>query len=42
MLARLGYCNPRLLKPIQHRSAERQRDLNLIRARDAWCERGPC
>ena len=34
MLARLGYCNPRLLKPIQHRSAERQRDLNLIRARD--------
>src|SRR6202521_5408734 len=27
MLARLGYCNPRLLKPIQHRSAERQRDL---------------
>ena len=34
MLARLGYCNPRLLKPIQHRSAERQRGLNLIRARD--------
>ena len=34
MLARLGYCNPRLLKPIRHRSAERQRDLNLIRARD--------
>lgn len=34
MLARLGYCNPRLLKPSQHRSAERQRDLNLIRARD--------
>jgi transposase len=34
MLARLGYCNPRLLAPIQHRSVERQRDLNLIRARD--------
>ena len=34
MPARLGYCNPRLLKPIQHRSAERQRDLNLIRTRD--------
>src|SRR5258708_4741851 len=34
MLARLGYCNPRLLKPIQHRSPEPQRELNLIRARD--------
>lgn len=34
MLARLGYCHPKLLSPIQHRSAERQRDLNLIRARD--------
>jgi len=34
MLARLGYCNPRLVAPIQHRSLERQRDLNLIRARD--------
>jgi transposase len=34
MLARLGYCNPRLVAPIQHRSVERQRDLNLIRARD--------
>src|SRR5437763_443091 len=30
----LGYCNPRLLSPIQHRSLERQRDLNLLRARD--------
>jgi transposase len=34
MLARLGYCNPRLLRPIRHRSVERQRDLNLLRARD--------
>jgi transposase len=35
MLAQLGYSNPRLLAPIQHRSVERQRDLNLLRARDA-------
>jgi transposase len=34
MLARLGYCNPRLLRPVRHRSVERQRDLNLLRARD--------
>lgn len=34
MLARLAYSDPRLLSPIQHRSVERQRDLNLIRARD--------
>ncbi len=34
MLAQLGYSNPRLLAPIQHRSVERQRDLNLLRARD--------
>jgi transposase len=34
MLAQLGYSNPRLLSPIQHRSVERQRDLNLLRARD--------
>ncbi len=34
MLARLGYSDPRLLSPVQHRSVERQRDLNLIRARD--------
>jgi transposase len=34
MLAQLGYSNPRLLHPIQHRSVERQRDLNLLRARD--------
>ena len=36
MLARLGSCNPRLVAPIQHRSVERQRDLNLIRARDTF------
>jgi transposase len=34
MLARLGYCNPQLLSPIQHRSVPRQRDLQLLRARD--------
>ncbi len=34
MLARLAYSDPHLLSPIQHRSVERQRDLNLIRARD--------
>ncbi len=34
MLAQLGYSNPRLLAPVQHRSVERQRDLNLLRARD--------
>jgi len=34
MLARLGYCNPKLLSPIQHRSAERQHDLHRLRARD--------
>ena len=34
MLARLGYCNPKLLQPIRHRSRERQCDLNLLRARD--------
>jgi transposase len=34
MLARLGYCNPKLLLPVRHRSVERQRDLNLLRARD--------
>jgi len=33
-LAYLGYCQPRLLSPIQHRSVERQQDLNLLRARD--------
>lgn len=33
-LAHLGYCDPFLLSPIQHRSVERQQDLNLIRARD--------
>lgn len=34
MLARLAYSDPQLLSPIQHRSAERQQDLNLIHARD--------
>jgi transposase len=33
-LAELAYGDVRLLKPIQHRSVERQRDLNLIRVRD--------
>lgn len=35
MLAQLAYSNPRLLSPIRHRSVERQRDLNLLNARDA-------
>jgi transposase len=35
MLARLAYSDPHLLWPIQHRSIERQRDLNLIHMRDA-------
>lgn len=34
MLARLAYSDPQLLSPIQHRRVERQRDLNLIHARD--------
>lgn len=34
MLARLAQSDPRLLSPLQHRSVERQRDLNLIRSRD--------
>jgi len=32
-LARFAYCDPRLLSPIQHRSAGRQQDLNLLQAR---------
>jgi len=32
-LARLAHSDPRLLKPIQHRSPARQQDLNLLRAR---------
>ena len=32
-LARLAACDPRLLSPLQHRSQERQQDLNLIQAR---------
>ena len=35
MLAQLAYSNPKLLSPLRHRSPERQRDLNLIRTRDA-------
>lgn len=34
MLSLLAYSDPRLLSPIQHRSVERQRDLNLIHVRD--------
>lgn len=34
MLARLALSDPRLLAPLEHRSVERQRDLNLIRSRD--------
>ncbi len=33
-LARFAYSDPWLLKPIQHRSAERQKDLNLMQVRD--------
>lgn len=33
-LARFAAYHPRLLSPIQHRSPERQRDLNLLQARD--------
>jgi len=33
-LARFAAYDPRLLSPIQHRSPERQRDLNLLQARD--------
>jgi len=32
-LARLAHSDPKLLSPVRHRSPERQRDLNLIRAR---------
>lgn len=32
-LARLAHCDTKLLSPVRHRSAERQRDLNLIRTR---------
>ena len=35
MLARLGRFDVKLLKPIQHRSAQAQADLSVIRARDA-------
>jgi len=32
-LARFAACDPKLLSPIQHRSPQRQQDLNLIHAR---------
>jgi len=32
-LARFALCDPRLLSPIRHRSAQRQQDLNLLQAR---------
>lgn len=32
-LARLAACDPRLLSPLQHRSQQRQQDLNLIQVR---------
>jgi transposase len=35
LLARLGRFDPKLLKPIQHRSERAQADLELLRARDA-------
>jgi transposase len=35
MLARLARLNPRLLSPVQHRSAEGQAHLTVIRARAA-------
>jgi len=35
MLADLAYSRPRLLHPLQHRSAERQQDLNLLRVSDS-------
>jgi transposase len=35
MLARLALSDPKLLAPVRHRSLERQRDLNLLRSRDA-------
>ena len=34
-LARFAACDPKLLSPIQHRSPERQQDLNLIHARSS-------
>jgi transposase len=35
MLARLANSDPKLLSPIHHRSVERQRDLDLIHARNS-------
>jgi transposase len=37
-LAEMAWAKPALLAPVRHRSAEAQRDLNLIRARDLLVE----
>ena len=39
LLARFAAHDPKLLSPVQHRSLERQQDLNLIQAR--WQEHVP-
>ena len=37
-LAEMAWAKPALLSPVRHRSAEAQRDLNLVRARDPIVE----
>jgi transposase len=37
-LAQMAWAKPALLAPVRHRSAETQRDLNLVRARDLLVE----
>src|SRR5437588_266081 len=37
-LAEMAWAKPELLQPVRHRSAEAQRDLNLVRARDLLVE----
>src|ERR1700682_4852403 len=37
-LAEIAWAKPALLHPVRHRSAEAQRDLNLVRARDLLVE----
>jgi transposase len=37
-LAEMAWAKPALLSPVRHRSAEAQRDLNLVRARDLLVE----
>ena len=37
-LAEIAWAKPALLQPVRHRSAEAQRDLNLVRARDLLVE----